>query len=58
MHHGSEEHLACGNEANKDCCKVMSVTVYYVMTTITLHNLYFVLSCQPTPLDDLSISYE
>jgi hypothetical protein len=58
MHHGSDKHLACGNEVNKDSCEVMAITVYYGMTTIMLHNLYFVFSCQPTPLDALSISYE
>jgi hypothetical protein len=55
VHHGSNEHLAYGDRMNLDCCKVMTITVDYGMTSITSDNLYSMLSCQPTPLIALSV---
>jgi hypothetical protein len=57
MHHGSDKHLAYDDMMNLDCCEVMAITIDYGMTNITLDNLYFVLSCRPTPPNALSMQY-
>jgi hypothetical protein len=57
MHHGSDKHLAYDDMTNLDCCEVMAITIDYGMTNITLDNLYFVLSCRPTPPNALSMQY-
>jgi hypothetical protein len=57
MYHGFDKHLSCGDGTNLDCCEVMAITVDYDMIIITLGNLYFMLSCQPTPPDALFVQY-
>jgi hypothetical protein len=58
MHHSSDKYLACGDEANLDCCEVMAITGDFDMTIITLDSHYSVLSCLPTPPDVLSVPYK
>jgi hypothetical protein len=57
MHHGSDKHLACGDETNLDCCNMMTITIDYDMTIITLDN--FTLRCLVGPLlPMLYVQYE
>jgi hypothetical protein len=42
---------------NVDYCEVMATTVDYDMAITTLDNLYYVLSCRPTPPNVLSVQY-
>jgi hypothetical protein len=55
--HGSDKHLAYGNETNLDCCELMAIIVDYNMAIITLDSLYSGLSCQSTPIEALSMPY-
>jgi hypothetical protein len=55
MPHSTNKHQTYGDETNLDCCEVMTVIGDYDMAIITLDNLYSVWSCQPTPLDALSM---
>jgi hypothetical protein len=57
MHHGSDKHLAYDDGMNLGCCEVMAITVDYRMAIITPNNLYFMLSCRPTPPDALPVQY-
>jgi hypothetical protein len=57
MHHGSDKHLTCGDETNLDCCNMMTTTIDYDMTIITLDN--FTLRCLVGPLlPMLYVQYE
>jgi hypothetical protein len=57
MHYCSDKHLACGDGTNLVCCEVMTITVDYGLTIITLESHYFMLSCWHTPPDSLSMQY-
>jgi hypothetical protein len=55
MHHSSDKHLTYIDGRDLDCCEVTAITSDFNMTTITLDNHYYVLSCQPAPPDALSV---
>jgi hypothetical protein len=43
--------LACGEDTRLDCCDVISIIGDFHMTIIMLSRLYFMLSCQLTPIN-------
>jgi hypothetical protein len=53
----SNRNLACGDEASLYCCDMITISGDYDMPIITLDRLYFMLFCQFTPTDALSMLY-